>query len=392
MIALIQRYLAANFIIPLVGSCLFFVFFLLTFQMFRMTQLIIAKDVPVTEVGFLLLNIAITFIPMAIPLSVLFSMIFSLGRMSDDSEIVAARSFGLSRERLFLPYLIVGLMVALLTLALNIQVIPASRKAFKTTMLRLTSTGMLSNIRPEQFFTEIPGITLYSQSVEGNGKILGNVFLHMGNQERGEEQIILAKKGVLVKHGQESVFNMRLHLFDGNITKTKSGSPQVEKILFEEYDFPVFQNDARPSSVSNDSTWSSRELWNVIREQKQKIIEFKEIQKKRELGQEEKNVESQTKGNLTLLLLEFWSRINNPFQVLAFTFLGFGLGIKKGRGKSRNTGAIALLLLVGYYTILFLGIAMAKKGQMDAFVANFMPTILLCGFGIYFYRKFDWAS
>ncbi|MBI2522179.1 MAG: LptF/LptG family permease [Bdellovibrio sp.] len=372
MIALIQRYLAANFIIPLVGSCVFFVFFLLTFQMFRVTQLIMAKDVPIVEVGSLLLSMAISFIPMAIPLSILFSMIFSLGRLSDDSEIVAARSFGLSRERLFFPYLTVGLIMALITLLLNVQVIPASRKEFKTIMLKLTSTGMLSNIKPEQFFTEIPGITLYSETVDGDGKILGNVFIHMGDQEKEEEQIILAKRGVLVKHGQESVLNMRLHLFNGNITKTKVKSNQVEKILFDEYDFPVFQNDARPEAVNKDSTWSSYELWKVIRERKDKLREFQSIKKQRELGQEEKDIEEQTKRDVSIL--------------------SFGLGIKKGRGKSRNTGVIALLLLILYYSVLFFGIAMAKKGQLYPGIANFAPTLMLFGFGVYYYRKFDWAS
>ncbi|HAZ11925.1 MAG: hypothetical protein A2X86_07260 [Bdellovibrionales bacterium GWA2_49_15] len=392
MIALIQRYLAANFILPLVGSCVFFVFFLLTFQMFRVTQLIMAKDVPVAEVGSLLLSMGISFIPMAIPLSVLFSMIFCLGRLSDDSEIVAARSFGISRERLFLPFLLVGLVMALITLLLNVQVIPASRKEFKTIMLKLTSTGMLSNIKPEQFFTEIPGITLYAESVDGEGKILGNVFIHMGDQEKGEEQIILAKRGVLVKHGQESVLNMRLHLFNGNITKTKVSSTQVEKILFDEYDFPVFQNDARPEAVNKDSTWSSYELWKVIRERRARVKEFRDIKKQRELAQAEKDQEAQAGRDLAILLLEFWSRINSALQVLVFTFLGFGLGIKKGRGKSRNTGVIALLLLVLYYSILFFGIALAKKGQIYPAVANFAPTLMLFGFGLYYYRKFDWAS
>ncbi len=195
-----------------------------------------------------------------------------------------------------------------------------------------------------------------------------------------------------MKHGGESVLNMRLHLFNGNITKTKTGDTQVEKILFDEYDFPVFQNDSRREDVDNDSTWSSRHLWSVIRTQKQKLTDFAVTRKQRELGKAENEDESKTKWYLTILLLEFWSRLNVPLQVLAFTFLGFGLGIKKGRGKSRNTGVIALLLLIGHYTILFLGIAMARKGQLYAGVAHFTPTILLLGCGVYFYRKFDWAS
>lgn len=392
MRTLIQRYLAANFIIPLMGSSVFFVFFLLTFQMFRMTKMIISKDVPVMEVLSLLSNIAISFIPMAIPLAVLFSLIFSLGRLSEDSEIVAARSFGLSRNRLFLPFLIVGILMAVIVYALNIQVIPNAKKEFKSTIVKLTSSSVLSNIKPEQFFTEIPGITLYSETVDGDGKILGNVFIHSGEKENAAEQVIFAKRGVLVKHGQEGTLNMRLHLFDGNIVKTKTDVNQVEKILFQEYDFPVFQSDMQVGTVEKDSVWPNNKLVEAIKTQKADLQAFREIKKKRELGQDEKDSENRLKGTLSSLLLEYWSRINNAFQVLAFTFLGFGLGIKQGRGKSRNTGAIALATLIGYYAILFFLISLAKKSHFNPAMANFIPTILVMMLGTYYYKKFDWHS
>jgi len=392
MKTLIQRYLAANFIVPLLASCVFFVFFLLTFQLFRVTQLVISKDVPVAEILSLISNMAISFIPMAIPLSILFSLLFSIGKMSEDSEIVAARSFGYSRHRLFLPYFIVAIIVAFFTMALNTKLIPESRKVVKNTMVKLTSKGVLSNIKPEQFFTEIPGVTLFAGKVENEGRVLGNVFINFSSKEGQQEQVIFAERGVLVKSGQETNLNMRLHLFNGNIVKTKADSGTVEKILFKEYDFPIFKAEQQNNTVNRDSMWSSGELWNAIKQLKEKLVGWEQTKASRELAPSEEDSMKKDKLDFASMLLEFWNRINNSVQILAFTLLGFSIGVRGGRGKARNTGGIALICLILYYAVLFFGIGLAKKGKFDPMMANLLPTILLFIVGGFYYRKFDWSS
>ena len=99
-------------------STAFFVLFLLIFQIFRIIKIVVSKGVAVDLILELLFHISMTFLPFAIPISVLFASIYTLNKMSEDSEIVAMRSFGISKFRLLLPFLIVGIVIAVATFSL----------------------------------------------------------------------------------------------------------------------------------------------------------------------------------------------------------------------------------------------------------------------------------
>ena len=119
MLRTIQRYLASNFIPPFVLSASFFVAFLLTFQLFRIIRIVTNKGVEFMVVLELVGHIAVSFLPMAIPLSALFATIYTMNKLSEDSEIVAMRSFGLKKTTLFLPLLFCGIFIAISIFVLN---------------------------------------------------------------------------------------------------------------------------------------------------------------------------------------------------------------------------------------------------------------------------------
>jgi lipopolysaccharide export system permease protein len=72
--------------------------------------------------------------------------------------------------------------------------------------------------------------------------------------------------------------------------------------------------------------------------------------------------------------------------------LGFSLGIKKGRGRTRNSGVIGLIVLTVYYIFFFAGVSLARKGAIPPPVAIFGPTFGATFVGAYFFRKIDWFS
>jgi len=374
MFKIVQRYLAFSFIPPFIISTLFFISFLLTFQLFRITKLVINKGVGFSTVMGLIGHIAMSFIPMAVPLSILFAMIFALNKLGEDSEIIAMRSFGITKFQLFAPFLILGIFISLAVFSLNQNIIPLSKRQFKNTIVRLTSKGMLTDIREGHFFMDIPKVTLFAEKVEDKGKKLRDVFIHLNNKDGKGEKVIFARKGILKKEqiGEWSAPNLRLHLSDGNITKTFTENNDVEKILYEEYEFPLLNEDYRPSLVEKDSTLTSRELIKLIREES----------KKQKPGVFDKSyIKSQ---------MELWTRINTPFQCLIFILLGFVFGV--GRSKSKNTGAMVMFILVLYYVVFFTGISFAQKGFLPSSVAIFLPTFLALVVGIQSYRKLDWLG
>ena len=386
--AIIQRYLASHFIAPFVLATSFFVIFLLTFQLFRLVRIVTNKGVDPMAIFELMGHIAISFLPMAVPLSALFASIYTLNKLSEDSEIVAMRSFGLEKSTLITPFVVLGIFIAGMIFVLNRNLIPHSKTQFKNTIIRLSSQGNMTDIKSGQFFTEIPDVTLFAEKVSGGGTKLQDVFILQN--KKNIEQIIFAKRGALIKQpvGKLRTPTLRLHLEEGNIVKV-DGDKTVEKILFAEYDFPVVSGGVLPGFVTKDSMRSNAELIKVIDERKKRLEEFA---LKSELSGEETSEKNNILSNLPKTELEYWSRFNTPLQVLLFIFLGFSLGIKKGRGKTKNSGSLGLFFLLGYYVLFFSGVSLARKGNVPAFVVIYLPTLLSLLLGARLYQKLDWQS
>lgn len=372
MLKVVQRYLAMTFIPPFFLSVVFFVCFLLTFQLFKIMNIVINKGVDFATLMILIGDIALSFLPMAVPLSVLFAMLYTMNKLSEDSEVIAMRSFGFSKHKLFIPFLIMGIFISWAIFSLNRNIIPISYKQFTNTIVKLSSRGTMTDIKSETFFTDIPNVTLFANKVSTEGKKMSNVFIHFKNTDESVERIIFAEKGSIVREGADDwgLPQLRMRLTDGNITKIEKNNQDTEKVLFKEYDFPLYSRDTDPNFIAKDSMKTNSELLEKIRAEKA-------LGKKKEIVKTE---------------LEYWSRINTPFLCMVFLFLGFTLGIKRARGKGGNTGVVVLVILVLYYALLFFGVSLSKKGILPPLVASVAPTFLAFFVGLYYYRKLDWVS
>ena len=298
------------------------------------------------------------------------------------------RSFGLTKRDLLTPFLFWGFFIAGPIFVLNSSLIPHSRTLFKNMIITITSRGNLTNIKAGQFFIEIPRVTLFVEKVSDDGNRFEDVFILQ--KKENLEQVIMAKKGALIKQpvGELRAPTLRFHLEEGNILK-QEGNDKLEKILFDEYDFPVVDGGDLPGIVTKDSMRSNDDLRRVIHDRKE---ELSHLLRKTTINSDNQNRINSLKKDLSESELEYWSRLNAPIQVLLFIFLGFSIGIKKGRGHTNNSGPLGLFFLIGYYILFFGGMSLAKKVILHASIAVFLPTILSFFLGIYFFRKLDWQS
>lgn len=383
MFKLYQRYLAVHFIPPFGMSLFFFVCFLLTSQLFRLMRIVTKKGVGLDVLFELFGHMAMSFLPMAVPLSLLFSIIYTLNKLSEDSEIVAIRAMGVNKRQLFAPFLVIAIICAVAIYGLNRNIIPYSKGLFKNTVVTLTSKGFLADIKKEQFYTDIPGVTLFAEEVSSDGKVMTNVFIKL-KKSGDEDKVISAKKGILNKDStQGQGLNLKLDLYEGNIISINGAGAELEKILFEKYEFPIVSNSSS-SYVNKDSMRSTDELVLEMAKNKKKLAEA--------IKKNDKNKINDYKRRLGRTGLEYWSRFNVPFQCVAFVLLGFVFGVKKGRGRSKNTSVLALLITILYYILFFTGVSLAKKAKVPPYAVVFLPTVIVSFIGAYYYKKLDWAS
>lgn len=373
---LLQRYLAANFILPLVVSMVFFVSFLLTFELFRLTSLLMSRDISVTFLLGLMGNLALTFIPLALPLATFFSMIFCLNKMSTDSEYIAMRAAGLTKSRLLAPFLIVALVISTSVYFLSQEVIPHTNRAFRRQVNFLTSSGLIASIKAGQFFTAIPSITMFPKTVSPDGRDLTEVFLH--TTDKDSERVIMAQRGELIYERDTAtlVEKLSLNLFDGSISVIRKKGEDVEKILFKSYALPISQSTFSDRISPKETMLTGSELAAVTK------MSLEEARAKYNFQQKD----------LFNSIYEFWNRRNTPVVCVLLALLGFGLGVKESRGKGRNSGLWALGSLILFYSIFFSLVAMARKGNLPMAVAMGVPDLFLLSLGIFFYRKLDWQS
>lgn len=372
---LLQRYLAANFILPLVVSLVFFVTFLLTFELFRLTALIMSRDISILFLAGLMGDLALTFIPLALPIATFFSMVFCLNKLSTDSEYVAMRAAGLRKDRLFMPFLIVSVVLSISAFFLVQEIIPYTNRDFKRRVNFLTSSGLISAIKEGQFFTAVNGITLFPTKAGRDGRDLQDVFLHV--TEKQTERVIIAKRGDLIyeRDAKTLLEKLTLDLKDGSITGLR-GESDVEKILFQRYLLPLSQNHYSERINPRETMLTRRELAKVLK------MSLPEAEAKYRFN----------KKDMFNARYEYWNRFNMPIVCLLLTLLGFGLGVKESRGKGRNSALWGLGCLIAFYGVFFGMVGAARGGTLPVPVAMLVPDLVLLTAGVYFYRKLDWNS
>lgn len=361
---ILSRYLASSFVFPFLGSTLFFIGFLLVFQLFKFMRMLTQKEIPWEEALSLLGYMAVTLLPFSMPMAAFFATIFVVSKMSNDSEILAMRSFGWGKRKLYTPFFLLSLLVAVALFALQGSIIPNAKTIFRNTVIRLTSSGMLSSITPGTFFTEIPGVMLFVSEISEEQSRLKNIFIHEQKEGQGIK-VIFAEEGGLVKRegGRWGLPSVRLFLFRGNMVTIGPGG-QVKKILFEEYDFPITRQGQHIFLSSRISMKHNRQLRQDMKTQK---------------GPE-----------LTRLKMEYFGRWNTSIQCVLFVFLGFLFGMRRHRRGHRPNDSKGALTLIFYYAVFFGLGSFAKKGQVPVGVAIFGPTLLWGALGAWPLRKLNW--
>ena len=165
---LLTRYILKQLLMPFVFSLLIIVFVLFTQFLLRAIDRFIGKGLDLgTIFEYLFLNLGwIT--ALSVPMAVLVAALMSFGQFSEDNEITAMRSSGISFNTIIRPAILFGMTVSLVLILFNSFVMPEMN--FKARMLSgdIYRKRPDLNIEPGYFMDDLPSYSMIIREKEGD--------------------------------------------------------------------------------------------------------------------------------------------------------------------------------------------------------------------------------
>ena len=163
---LLTRYILKQLFMPFIFSLLIIVFVLFTQFLLRAIDRFIGKGLDLgTIFEYLFLNLG-WISALAVPMAVLVAALMAFGQFSEDNEITAMRSSGISFTTIVLPAITMGLLIAITLILFNAFIMPEMN--FKARMLSgdIYRKRPDLNIEPGYFMDDLPDYSMIIRDKE----------------------------------------------------------------------------------------------------------------------------------------------------------------------------------------------------------------------------------
>lgn len=327
-------------------------FILLLRSLFMLADLFISYDVPAVKALRLLLLAAPNVLSLTLPIGVLFAVMMTAARWSADSELIALQASGVSLARVARPMVFSGLLVFIVSAWLTIDLMPRANNTFQALTMEVRLSGVRAAVEARVFNEGFPGRLLYVDRIApDNGHWSRILLFDLTSPE--EERLIVADSGQMFEDPRDR--SAWLELRDAVTHLMRRHQPEayqqnINRELRIQIESPAHHDGARRMGV--------------------RVTETPDLI--RRLGDPDFSVSERREA-----AIEVHKRMVIPAATVVLALLGFPLGIRNRRG-GKGFGFIASLgIVMVYYVLLSNGELLALSGTLPAWLAMWMPNIVL---------------
>jgi len=278
-------------------------------------------------------------------MSLTFSVIIVLFRLSNSNEIVALKACGVNLKELYRPILYLTAILTAFTFYSLMFLMPESNVSLKKQITDIVKRKITLNVSSESFITNFPGVTFYARKAYPKKGLLEDFMVSV--KRKGEEAIIFARHGK-IRREDDKVF---LDISDGEGHFLKWGKPYSMKVLkFKNYTMLIYRF----------------------------------TQKERFTASKYKDLFQLLSSNDISSRVEVFKRLTLSITPLIMGMLAFAIGIVVPRGSIGLALTVSLAVILSYYV----GYTVSKKLAQSL---RFSPLplsvdILFCALAYTLYR------
>ena len=432
---------------------MFMAFFIVSFIllmnfMWRWIDELVGKGLSIGVIFELMGYAVMTTIPMALPLSTLFSSLMAIGNMGENYELLALKAAGISLNRILRPLMIVTLIISIASFFAANNLVPYSYKKMTAIIYDIRQQKQTLEFDDGIFFNGIEDMSIRVEHQDRKTKLLHNVLIYDTRDKDGQMTTIIADSGY-INLSDDKRFLM-VTLFNGeNYEQNRSNSWYKENTLrhhffdvqkamialegfnFERSDASAFSNSSTKrvdelkveidslqkevddelislndqmitenfiltSSFKHDSSKNINEV-----EIKDSISNISEFRKRYEMVEHAISLalgstskmrydESSLKDKLQVLYkdqIEFYNKFALPVSVFIFFLIGSSLGAIIRKGGMGMPFVISFAFFIIYYIFTISGEKMAREGSTHPFVGTWLSSFILLPIAVFFLYK-----
>jgi LPS export ABC transporter permease LptF/LPS export ABC transporter permease LptG len=359
----LNRYILSEIVGPMGLGFLVYTFILLLRFLFQSAEMIIRRGLAVSIVGKLLLVTLPNIVVLTLPMSLLFGILIAVGRLSSDSELTAMRSCGISLLSLYRPVLLISALFTLLNTMLMIYILPWGNHSLQQLRLDILTQTMSQQVEPRVFYQEWLGKSIYVFEAPPPGRRWKGVFLAETEPNTQKIQITVADWGeIKVDEAGERVVLLLTRAVRHTVDLARPASYEISR--HRELDVVLEDQFSSEQKAKMAASKGIREL---------NLSELRRVRHDRSLPAEMRN----------LARVEIHKKFSIPFACLVFGLFALPLGINNRRGGKTTGFALSIGVIVIYYVLLNNGEEAARYGKLPAWLAMWMPNLVLAVLGIF---------
>jgi LPS export ABC transporter permease LptF len=374
MLKKIDFYIIKLQILPFLGSILVITTVLLLDKIFELMDLLIRKGVPIDIVLKLFIYALPFILSLSVPMAMLVGSLIAFGNISQNFEIIAAKSCGISLKRLLFGPIIFAIIVFSFMVWFNDKVLPESNHRFKNLLIDIYIKRPIAQIK-SGLFNEVGNYKLYIGNKEDRSGYIEDVRIY-DISDYGKT-FITAKYGY-IKSLQDSILifdlrNGQIHQFlDGFVDKYRI-------VSFDNYQVIVkldISMQLREREFRGDREMSIAQLLEEYKKKKEEYektndSELKKYQKKR----------------MNQIMVEIHKKISMPFAAIVFVILSAPISSMIKRGGFGPALGISFIIFTIYYIFLIGGEELAKKNLINGALAMWFPNIFFFIIALYLIKR-----
>jgi lipopolysaccharide export system permease protein len=359
---LIDRYLARQIAVPLVGSLILAAMLLVLDKMLRLFQYVVDAGGPLSVVWRMLANLLPEYLSLGIPIGLMLGILLAFRKLALSSELDALRGIGVGYSRLLRVPFLYAVPLAALNLFIVGYLEPYTHYRYEGLRFELKSGALGAAIKVGEFNNLGRKLTLRIDRSERGGTQLHGIFV--ATEQKGTRIAATAEHGRFLATDDPDTILFRLT--KGRLVQDNPKFSTPRTLAFDSYDLPIALpviDQFRSRGKSQADELYLHELWRIGYGG----------------GASSRSEMLQAQSFLNFRLVEV-------MMMFVLPFLAVALAVPPKRSGSALGIFLAIVIVVAYHKVNQYAEAAGADDRLNPALALWVPFVVLTGVVLWMYH------